>query len=90
MALTQEEVISLQEKIKLDSYKERGEFWKGIPFNEAMSKWEAQIETMLTPYKTDPSKKAELLFLQKILREDDQQPLDSVEVSAKAIHHTFR
>jgi Helicase HerA, central domain len=89
MALTQEEIISLQEKIKHDSYKERGEYWKGVPFNEAMSKWETELNNLLKSYTTDPAKKAGLTFLQKILKEDDQQPLDSVEVSAKAIYNTF-
>jgi hypothetical protein len=89
MALTQEEVISLQEKIKHDSFKEREIHWNGVPFNEAVIRWEIDVNNFLNPYKTDPSKKGELLFLQKILKEDDQQSLDSVEVSAKAIYNTF-
>jgi hypothetical protein len=44
---------------------------------------------MLAPYKTDPAKRGELLFLQKILRESSRQPLDQVEVSARALYNTF-
>jgi type IV secretion system coupling TraD/TrwB family protein len=88
MAMTQESPC-LQEKIKHDSYKERETHWQGVPFNEAMSKWETELNNMLKSYTTDPAKKAGLIFLQKILKESDQQPLASVEVSAKAIYNTF-
>jgi hypothetical protein len=83
MAMTQESPC-LQEKIKHDSYKERETHWKGVPFSEAMSKWENEFNTILLPYKTDPAKRGELLFLQKILSESSLQPLDQVEVSARA------
>ncbi len=89
MALTSDEVIGLQEKIKHDSYQEREIHWKGVPFSEAMSKWETLTNIMLAPYKTDPAKRGELLFLQKILRESSLQPLDQVEVSARALYNTF-
>ena len=89
MALTSDEVISLQEKIKHASYKEREIHWQGVPFNEAMSQWETALNNLLKSYTTDPTKKAGLIFLQKILKENDQQPLDSVEVSAKQIYNTF-
>jgi hypothetical protein len=89
MALTSDEVIGLQEKIKHASSKERETHWKGVPFNEAMSKWETLTDIMLAPYKTDPAKRGELLFLQKILSESSLQPLDQVEVSARALYNTF-
>jgi hypothetical protein len=89
MALTSDEVIGLQEKIKHASYKEREIHWQGVPFNEAMSQWETALNNLLKSYTTDPTKKAGLIFLQKILKENDQQPLDSVEVSAKQIYNTF-
>jgi hypothetical protein len=41
------------------------------------------------PYKTDPAKRGELRFLQKILRESSLQPLDQVEISARALYNTF-
>jgi hypothetical protein len=89
MALTSDEVIGLQEKIKHDSYKERETYWKSVPFSEAMSKWENEFNTILLPYKTDPAKSGELLFLQKILRESSLQPLNQVEISARALYNTF-
>jgi hypothetical protein len=88
MAMTQES-LCLQEKIKHDSYKERETHWKGVPFNEAMIQWETELNNLLKSYVTDPAKKAGLIFLQKILKEDDQQLIDQVEVSAKAIYNTF-
>jgi hypothetical protein len=89
MALTSDEVIGLQEKIKHDSYKERETHWKGVPFSEAMSKWEKEFNTILLPYKTDPAKRGELRFLQKILSESSLQPLDQVEISAHALYNIF-
>jgi len=88
MAMTQESPC-LQEKIKHDSYQERERHWKGVPFNEAMTRWETLTNIMLAPYKTDTAKRGELLFLQKILRESSLQPLDQVEVSARALYNTF-
>ena len=81
MVIASDEITGIHEKIKNGSLKERAEFWQGVPKDEAMSKWETELNNLLKPYKTDPSKKEELLFLQKILKESDQQPLDSVEVS---------
>src|SRR5438270_2838199 len=89
MALTSDEVIGLQEKIKHDSSKERETHWKGVPFSEAMTRWETLTNIMLAPYKTDPAKREGLLFLQKILSESSLQPLDQVEVSARALYNTF-
>src|SRR5918992_408366 len=89
MVMTSDEITGIHEKIKNGSLKERAEFWQGVPKDEAMSRWETELNNLLKPYKTDPSKKEELLFLQKILRQSDQQPLDSVEVSARTIYNIF-
>ena len=89
MVMTSDEITGINEKIKNGSLKERAEFWQGVPEDEAMSRWETELNNLLKPYKTDPSKKEELLFLQRILREGGQQPLDSVEVSARAIYNIF-
>jgi hypothetical protein len=62
MAITQDEITGIQEKIKNDSFKERGEHWQGVPFNEAMTRWETDLNNLFNPYKTDPAKKAGLIF----------------------------
>src|ERR671915_1174591 len=89
MVMTSDEITGIHEKIKNGSLKERAEFCQGVPKDEAMSRWETELNNLLKPYKTDPSKKEELLFLQRILRQSDQQPLDSVEVSARTIYNSF-
>src|ERR671915_1413715 len=89
MVMTSDEITGIHEKIKNGSLKERAEFWQGVPEDEAMSRWETELNNLLKPYKTDPSKKEELLFLQRILRDGGQQPLDSVEVSARTIYNSF-
>jgi hypothetical protein len=46
------------------------------------------MNALLDEYKTDPSKKSGLTFLQKILKRDDQK-LDEVEVTADTVYSTF-
>ncbi len=48
-----------------------------------------QLDSWLSPLKSDPNEREAFAFLQRLLRHNPQDPLDSVEVSAHAIYQTF-
>lgn len=78
-----------KEKIKNASFHEREEYWQDTPEAERMGTWRSDMNAFLDNYKNDPTKKAGLTFLQKILKRDDQKTLGEVEVTADTVYRTF-
>jgi hypothetical protein len=71
------------------SAQEREACWQDVPPGERMARWEARMNQYLAAYTADPANRDGRLFLQKLLREQADQPLAAVEVSARALYTTF-
>jgi hypothetical protein len=68
---------------------ERAAYWQDVPASEHMARWEAHINQWLASYTTDLANRGALPFLQKLLRASATEPLEAVEVSARALYTTF-
>lgn len=80
-------------KITNASFNERAKYWTNKApdktYAERMEEWRGSTNAFLNQCKNDITKKAELTFLQKLLKRDGQKTLDEVEVTAAAVYNTF-
>lgn len=79
-------------KITKASFDERDEYWKtrtDVGEADRMKVWEKSMDAFLDAIKTADTKKEQHEFLKRILRQNDQQDLEKVEVSARIIYSTF-
>ena len=61
----------------------------GTTVDEELREWAEKLDAWLTSLKTNPDAREAFAFLQRLLRHNPQDPLDSLEVSATAIYQTF-
>jgi energy-coupling factor transporter ATP-binding protein EcfA2 len=71
------------------SEQERAALWQEVPEAEQMARWEAQTNEWLASQLRDPGNPGARAFLQKLLRGSETEPLEDVEVSARALYTTF-
>jgi hypothetical protein len=56
---------------------------------DQLREWTEKLDAWLTSLRTDPDAREAFAFLQRLLRDNPADPLDTVEVSVQALYDTF-